>query len=104
MFNIRTVPLTLVPLVLLAATAQTQAKGDPPSYHLVVEFQDTDGSPGEKVYDGAFSSLPAAFDQAERIHRNGYCFPAADPPIPDPLLAAYCYPPARILRVRVLLY
>ena len=100
------VALAVAVIVMVVPVAADSVQlGDPVSYHLVVEMLDSDGvSHVEKPYDAAYTNLVDAFAQAERLHKSGYCFQTADPPIPDPLLVALCYPPGRILRIRVLRY
>jgi hypothetical protein len=70
-------------------------------YHLVVEIEDPEGHLW-KTYEPAFPTMQEAFAQALKIHRSGYCFEEFDPPIPDPLLVARCYPPGKIVKTRVL--
>lgn len=95
-------------LALTAAGGRRNQPDGPPErdtprpirFMLEIETLDPDGA---HVFldGGTFDTQAQAVTEVERITRDGICVGPEDPG--DPGLAATCYPPARHLRMRVLM-
>jgi hypothetical protein len=89
-----------LPLVGMAGQGE-DAPADAPWIRLIVEVVEPDGTHVQRNGQITHSFEDAAVE-ARRVHRMGLCVPVPTAPPTDPDLIGLCYPPAQIVRIRIL--